>query len=289
MNNARLFASLLLLFLIIATGSVGYWYFEDMQPFESFYMTLITISTVGFGEVKPLSMAGRILTITIIVSGISLLTYTLGQIASIFIEGEIRKILGRRKLERTISRLKDHFIICGYGRIGNTIANELTQHRTPMVVIEQDESMIEELEAAGILYLQMDATVEESLLKAGLMQAKGLVTAVSSDANNVFIALTARGLNPDIFILARSSEPANENKLLRAGANRVVSPYVIGGRRMAEILERPTVVDFIDQTTMDNKLGFAWRRPSSAPAHRLPDSHWLIPTCARTTTSSSSQ
>jgi len=255
MENFRLLISLFLLCLIIACGTLGYYHFEDMEMFESFYMTLITISTVGFGEIKPLSPAGRVLTIFIIISGISLLTYTLGQIATVFIEGELRKILGRKKLERTISKLKNHFIICGYGRIGETIARELLENNMPMVIIEQDQEMIEHLDASGFLYLAKDATNEDALLAAGLMRAKGLVTAVSSDADNVFIALTARGINPDIFILSRASDPANESKLLRAGASRVVSPYVIGGRRMAEILHKPTVVDFIDQAMMSSQLG----------------------------------
>lgn len=232
-------------------------------------MTLITISTVGFGEIKPLHPAGRALTIFIIISGISLLTYTLGQVATIFVEGEIRKILGRKKVKRQLTKLRNHYIICGYGRIGSTIAKELFENNIPMVVIEHDEEMIDELEAAGFLYLAMDATNEESLLAAGLMRAKGLVTAVSSDANNVFIALTAKGLNHDIFILSRSSDPSNENKLLRAGANRVVSPYVIGGQRMAEILQKPTVVDFIDQTMMNSELGLQMEEAIIEPTSTL--------------------
>lgn len=269
MENSRLLVSLFLLCLIIASGTLGYCHFEGMQIFESFYMTLITISTVGFGEIKPLSPAGRVLTIFIIISGISLLTYTLGQIATVFIEGELRKILGRKKLDRQIAKLRDHFIICGYGRIGSIIAKELVENSTPMVIIEKDAEMIEELNASGFLYLAMDATTEESLLTAGLMRARGLVTAVSSDANNVFIALTARGLNPDIFILSRASEASNENKLLRAGANRVVSPYIIGGKRMAEILEKPTVVDFLDQTQMNSELGLRMEEAIVNPTSTL--------------------
>ncbi len=255
MDHNRLKISLFLLLFIVAFGTFGYSLFEDMPLFDSFYMTLITISTVGFSEIKPLSHAGRIITIIVIISGISLLTYTLSQMATIFIEGELQKILGRRKLERKLTQLRDHFIICGYGRIGGTIAKELREDHMPLVVIEQDETQIEALENAGFLYLSMDATTEEALLSAGLMRAKGLVTAVSSDADNVFIALTARGLSPDIFILSRASAKTNESKLLRAGANRVVSPYLIGGKRMAEILLKPTVVDVLDKAMMNNELG----------------------------------
>lgn len=151
--------------------------------------------------------------------------------------------------------LRGKIISCGFGRIGSTIATELRQNTIPLVVIEQDLEQIETLEAAGFLYLSLDATTEDALLAAGLMRAKGLVTAVSSDANNVFIALSARGLNPDVFILSRASDNSNESKLLRAGANRVVSPYLIGGKRMAEILLKPAVVDILDQAMMKSELG----------------------------------
>jgi len=218
-------------------------------------MTLITISTVGFAEVTPLSHMGRGITLIIIVCGISLLTYTLGQVAKIFVEGELREILGRRKLEKQISVLKDHYIICGYGRIGSIIVKELTAENIPLVVIEQDPGRIEELIERNILYLKQDATLDESLLSAGLQAAKGLVTAVSSDADNVFIALSAKGLRSDIFILARASGVSSENKLLRAGASRVICPYQMGAKRMAEILQRPTVIDFLDHTMMKSELG----------------------------------
>jgi voltage-gated potassium channel len=218
-------------------------------------MTLITISTVGFGEIKPLSDGGRILTIFIIISGISVLTFTLGQVLTIFMEGELSQLLGRRKLEKQISRLTDHYIVCGYGRIGKIISQELADHNIPFIIIEQNPNLVEILEQVRYLYINMDATTEAALLKAGIMKAKGIVTAVHSDANNVFITLTAKGLRPDIFILARSSDEENQEKLLRAGATRVVCPYLMGGRRMFQVLKRPTVMDFIDTATMDTQLG----------------------------------
>jgi len=255
MDYFKLKLSVSLLFVTILFGTSGYVVFEDMPPYEAFYMTLITISTVGFSEVKPLSDIGRGITIIIIIAGISLLTYTLGQVATIFVEGELRRILGRRKLEKQISALEDHYIVCGFGRIGAIIVNELKASKIPVVVIEQDPERIEELETEHILYLNMDATTDEALLAAGLQAARGLVTAVSSDADNVFISLSAKGLRPDIFILARASDVKNENKLIRAGASRVVCPYQMGGRRMAEILHKPTVVDFLDRTMINNDLG----------------------------------
>lgn len=255
MDYARLKASLLLLTAIVVFGTVGYSIFEGMTPFDAFYMTLITISTVGFGEIKPLGEVGRAITVVIIVLGISTLTYSLGQVLKIFVEGELRRILGRRKLEHQIKSLRDHYIVCGYGRIGGVISRELAREQVPFLVIEQNAAKLEELERHQFLYLEMDATSEETLVRAGVDRAKGLVTAVTSDADNVFITLTARGLRDDLFILARASEQKNEDKLLRAGATRVVCPYLIGGRRMANQLTRPTVIDFIDTTTMDSRMG----------------------------------
>lgn len=255
MNFSQLRLSLILLSTIIVSGTLCYTFVEGMTPFEAFYMTMITISTVGFSEIKPLSDLGRLITVFIIVSGICVLTYTLGQVARVFIEGELQILLGRKKLQKMILKLRDHYIICGYGRIGSTIARELVKEKIPFVVIEQNPTQIEQLEAEQFLYLNLDATEEEVLLNAGLERARGLVTTVTSDSDNVFISLTAKGLRPDLFILARASDPKNETKLLRAGASRVVCPYLMGGRRMAEILRKPTVVDFIDQTMMNDELG----------------------------------
>jgi len=166
MNYSKLKLSIFLLFTIIAFGTIGYVLVEAMPFFEAFYMTLITISTVGFSEVRPLSALGRGITLIIIICGISLLTYTLGQVATIFVEGELREILGRRKLEKQIAALKDHYIICGFGRIGAIIARELMAENIPLVVIEQDAEQIEELEAENILYLNIDATSDEALITA---------------------------------------------------------------------------------------------------------------------------
>lgn len=269
MDYSRLRISFLLLFAVICAGTVGYSVFEDMPVFDAFYMTIITISSVGFSEVKPLSQVGRIITIIIIVSGISVLTYTLGQVARIFVEGELRRILGRRKLEKQISKLNNHYIICGFGRIGSIISRELSAENIFFVVIEQDSEKIKLLEEDNFLYLNMDATSEEALLQAGIKKAKGIVTAVRSDADNVFITLTAKGLRPDIFVLARASDVQNESKILRAGASRVVCPYLFGGRRMAQILKKPTVVDFIDSAMMDSQLGLRMEEAVVGPASDL--------------------
>lgn len=269
MEYSRLKISISLFIVVITVGTVGYALVERMSLFDAFYMTVITISTVGFSEIKPLSIAGRVVTVVIIITGISLGTYTLGQLVKIFIEGELRKLLGRRKLQRNISRLKDHWIICGFGRIGKIISSELESDNISFVVIEQNPDKNDELEQQGYLYINSDATDEDALLNAGIMNARGIVTAVRSDANNVFITLTAKALCPDIFVLCRASDQKNEGKLLRAGATRVVSPYLIGGRRMAQVLKWPTVVDFIDSTMMNSQLGLALEEAVIGPGCEL--------------------
>jgi voltage-gated potassium channel len=255
MDYNRLRFAIFVLAGTIVFGTVGLHVVEGMPLFDAFYMTIITISTVGFSEIKPLSLLGRVLTIFIIVSGITVGAYAIGTLLRMFIEGELSKIFGRRKLEKNISAMKGHFIICGFGRIGSIICRELKEENISFIVIEEDPSKNTELEAQGYLYINMDATSEEALSKAGIMNAKGIVTAVRSDANNVFITLTAKGLQPDIFVLSRASDVKNEAKLIKAGASRVVSPYLLGGRRMAEVLKRPTVVDFIDVATANRHLG----------------------------------
>ncbi len=252
-NKLRISATLLAATLLF--GTAGYVLLEGMTPFEALYMTVITISTVGFSEIKPLSVYGRVITLIVIATGVTIGGYTLGMLLRMFIEGELKKSYGRRKLEKQIAKLQNHFIVCGFGRIGRLICHDLKADNMDFVVIEKEQAAVEQIEKEGHPFLMMDATSEEALLAAGIMKAKGLVTAVQSDANNVFITLTAKGIRPDIFIMSRTSDPKNEDKLKRAGATRVVCPYLIGGRRMAEMLKRPTVVDFIDVAMMGNKLG----------------------------------
>ena len=255
METKKLRNALAMFLGIIGIGTLGYHYFEHMPLFEAFYMTIITISTVGFSEIVPLTHVGRIITVFIIIRGISVGTYTIGNIVKWFVEGELQQVFWRLKVKKQIAELKNHYIICGFGRIGRTICGELEADGIDFVIIEQDVSEIEETDREKYLFLEMDATTEEALQTAGIMEARGLVTAVNSDANNVFITLTAKGLRPDIFVLARASEERNEEKLIKAGATRVISPYLIGARRMAQVLRRPTVVDFIDVAMMGNHLG----------------------------------
>ncbi len=265
----RLKTSFYLLIGTILFGVLGYFFAENMSIFESFYMTIITISTVGFMEVKPLSVYGRTITILLIIFGITNGAYAIGTFIRMFIEGELKKSIWRKKVEKKISKLKGHFIICGFGRIGSLICRELEAHNRDFVVIENHPETIEKLEETPYLYLPLDASMDDSLISAGIMDAKGIVTAVRSDADNVFITLTAKGLRPDIFVLSRASEENNEMKLIRAGASRVVSPYLMGGRRMAQVLIRPTVVDFMDIAIAEGGIGLKMEEVMVSPHSNL--------------------
>ena len=246
--------SIAALVTVIAFGTLGYAMIEDWQAFDALYMTIITLATVGFREVHELSPEGKVFTIVLIISGTGIIAYTLSSLIQFTLEGQLRKILGRKKLESRIGKLRDHYIICGYGRIGHLICREFQSRPTPFVVVEQNPNHIERLEREGYMYVEGDATDDETLQAAGIEHAKGLITAVTSDTDNVYITLTARGLNPKLFILARAGEEGAEKKLMRAGASKVISPYTIGASRMAQAILRPSVVDFIELATASEHL-----------------------------------
>ncbi|HTG81988.1 MAG TPA: potassium channel protein [Geobacteraceae bacterium] len=241
--------SILVLFILVTLGTVGYVTIERWRPLDALYMTVITLSTVGFREVHDLSDAGKVFTVFLIVFGVSVLGYLVGSLAQIMFEGQFQRIIGRKKVEKMVEALTDHYIICGFGRMGSLICKELSAKPLPFVVVEKNGEIIERLNEEGYLFLRGDATDDETLLKAGIRKAKGLISVVTSDTENVYITLTARGLNPELYILARSGEEGSEIKLKRAGANKVVSPYLIGGSRMAQAILRPNVVDFIEIAT----------------------------------------
>ena len=250
----KLLFPIIIFLILLLSGIFGYMYIEGWDLLDSLYMTIITISTVGYGEVREIGPGGRVFTILLIIFGVSIITYTVSLVVETLVAGEIRSVLGRRKVSKKIKSLKDHYIICGYGRIGSIICKELTRKAIPLMVIEKDEHVQEELEQDEILYLQGDATHEETLLEAGIEKAKGLVSVVSSDAENVYICLTARGLNPRLYILSRAEDEASERKLLRAGANKVILPYILGGRRMVQAIIRPTVSDFLESAVHDQSF-----------------------------------
>lgn len=246
--------SLLTLVTVIGVGTTGYALIEDWSVFDSLYMTVITLATVGFKEVHQLSPEGKLFTIILIVSGTGIIAYALGSLIQFMVEGQLNKILGRKKLESRHSNLEDHYIVCGYGRIGHMICKEFQTRPIPFVVVEKDVHLVDRLNREGHLFVEGDATDDETLLAAGIQRAKGLITAVTSDTDNVYITLTARGLNPKLFILARAGESGSEKKLMRAGASKVISPYTIGATRMAQAILRPSVVDFIEIATGSENL-----------------------------------
>lgn len=247
----KLLLPLLIFLVLLLSGILGYMLLEGWGVLDSLYMTIITLSTVGYGEVHDVGPGGRIFTVLLIIFGVSIITYIISLVVETLVAGEIRSVLGRRKVDKKIKSLRDHYIICGYGRIGSIICRELTSRSIPLVVIERDEQVREQLEQDGILYLEGDATHEETLLEAGVEHAKGLVSVVSSDAENVYICLTARGLHPQLYILTRAEDEVSERKLLRAGANKVILPYILGGRRMVQAIVRPTVSDFLESAVHD--------------------------------------
>ena len=252
-----IFATVMLA-LVVGLGTAGFMILEKWNFLDSLYMTVITISTVGFSEVNPVSNQGRILTMAILISGLGVLGYVVGTLTRTLVEGQLLEVMGRKKLERQIQKLKEHYIICGYGRVGRIICEEIKKSKpTPLVVVDNDSTLTPKIEEHGYLYLLGDATSEETLLKAGILSAKGLATALDSEADNVYITLTARGLNPGLFVLSRAGRRGSEKKLERAGANRVVSPHQIGGFRMAQAMLRPHVTEFIDFafTDLDTNLG----------------------------------
>lgn len=235
-----------LLFLIFALGILGYMQVEGWTFFDSLYQVIITLSTVGFQEVNPLTSQGRVLTMIMIVSGVGSFAYLIGSFTQVLIEGRIQQIWGKRRVLKTIDKLNNHIIICGFGRIGGIVATELLREGADVVVIETKEEVVRELEEKGILHISGDATADETLLAAGLNRAKSLVTALHQEAANVYVTLTARQLNPKVNIVARADHPSHIARLERAGANQVLIPHLYGGVRMAQSVLRPTVTNFLD-------------------------------------------
>jgi len=250
-----LFISLFFISILLA-GTAGYMLFEDFGFWNSIYLTAMTITTVGYGDIVPVHPMGKVFTIFLVFTGVGFVLYAFSRLAETMIEGGLRNILERRKMSKKVSQLRDHYIVCGYGRIGKVICDILSENKRPFVVIENDDEEIGNIEAEGFFALKGEAADDEMLITAGIREARGLIAVVSTDADNVFITLTARGLNPGLFILARSSGArGSDTKLMRAGASKVISPYYIGARRMAQLIVRPTVIDFIDLTMYAGELG----------------------------------
>jgi len=253
-GSGNIIRALIMLGLVLLIGTAGYAVIEGWKILDAIYMTVITITTVGYGEVRAVSPTGRVFTIALICMGMGIIAYTLGMVAQAMVELQVRSILGRKRLGLKIKSIKNHYILCGYGRIGRIISQELKASRIPLLVIDNNPDSKQGLEQQDIPYIIDDATSEDVLIEAGIERAKGLISVVLSDADNLFITMTARGLNPGLFILARAEEEKSHKKLLRAGANRVVLPYLIGGQKMAHTITKPAVTDFLELTIHDKDI-----------------------------------
>jgi len=236
----------LLCIIILVLGTFGYMIIEGWNLVDSLYMTVITVATVGFAEINQISCPGRIFTMFLIFLGVGFFTYVAGAVAQLTVEGRLREILGRRRLDKQLSRLRNHYIICGFGRIGHVLYQQLMPKLPDIVVIEKNENLVQKMEETGFLYVLGSATEEKNLMKAGVKYAKGLVAVLGADADNVFLVLTARQLNPDLYIVARACNESSKKILIAAGADRVDSPYDIGAVRMAQSITQPTVINFLD-------------------------------------------
>jgi voltage-gated potassium channel len=240
-------ASILLVTLGIGTG--GFSLTEGWGTFEAFYMTLITITTVGYQEVRPLSHAGRVFNSFVIFFGVSTMFFAVGAMTQTIIELEFADRYGRRRKNRMISQLRDHFVVCGFGRVGRNASYELQRANAPFLVIDRSEERVARASDARMLAIVADATNDDDLRKAGVLRARGLIAALPSDAENLFVILSAKALNGNLVVVARVSEEHNEGKLRRAGACTVFAPYTMAGRRLADSLLRPHVVEFLEFTT----------------------------------------
>ncbi|MGL5207438.1 MAG: potassium channel family protein [Acidaminococcaceae bacterium] len=246
--------SIVLLICVIFIGIAGYMTIEGLSFVDAFYLSITTVSTVGYGDVTPQTLAGKYFTISIIILGVGLAFYTLTLAVSLVVEGQLKELLGRRGMEKRIANLKQHVIVCGAGRVGSNAIAGLQQEKTSFVVIESDKAICERLAKENILVIHGDASQDEVLLSAGVLRAKGVIAALSGDAKNVYITLTAKGLNPEIFVVARADQAEAVEKMRRAGATSVISPAVMGGRHMANAITKPLIMDLMENVFYNNEL-----------------------------------
>lgn len=246
----KLYIAAFLVLLVIFAGVIGFMVIADYRLLDAFYMTIITVGSVGYGEVRPLDDHGKLFTSFLIIFSLGTFAYALSVVTTYIIEGEFNRYFKHIKTTRVIKNLRDHVIVCGYGRNGKQACEQIRSGQMPFVVIEPNQKIIDELREEGkVLFIQGDATHDEVLVDAGIGHAKALITTLPSDADNVFVVLTAREINPKIKIISRASDDASENKLKRAGADNVIMPDKIGGTHMAALVTKPDVLEFIDHIT----------------------------------------
>jgi len=251
-----------------AFGTIGFHLIEGWNLFDAFYMTVITFSTVGYAEVHPLSHAGRIFTVVVIVFGVGLVYFAIATLSALLLEFELDKVFGRRRMERELERISGHFIICGAGRVGRSAAREFERNRVPFVVIESQEARAGE-KAEQWLTIVGNATQEKVLRSAHIERARGIVAATTTDATNIYIVLTARAINPKLKIIARASEEEAEKHLKKAGADSVISPYKSAGHRVAQSFLRPNVVDFLTISSCSSRSTAMSRKSTTFGRRKL--------------------
>jgi voltage-gated potassium channel len=235
-----------LLCVTLLIGTIGFVLIEHYSWFEGFYMTLNTVTTIGYQELRPLSHAGRVFNSFLILFGVSALFISFGAMTQTVIELELQDRYGKRRKKHMIDQLRNHFIVCGFGRVGRNASYEIQQARAPFLVMDRSEQRVARAIAAGMLAVVADATSDDNLRQAGVLRARGLIAALPSDAENLFIILSAKALNPGLTVVTRASEEEAGEKLRRAGADTVFTPYAMAGRQLADALLRPHVVEFLD-------------------------------------------
>ena len=259
--------------LLLFFGTVWLVLVENFTVLDAFYMVVITVSTVGFREVERLDGSGRIFVIVLIISGLAVMTYTLSAVGRVIVEGSLSRYVGRKRMLRDIDKLRDHYVVCGHGRMGQILCQELRQEDVPFVVIEGEDELAETLAAKGYLVVAGDATEDEYLKHAGIERAKGLVAVVSNNVDNLYITMSARELcretNPGLYILTRATDARAGRKIRHAGADRVISPYTIGGMRMVQALLRPSVYDFVEIATQSGGLELMFEEVEVGTGSRL--------------------
>src|SRR4051812_5571440 len=243
-----------LIALVMAGGTAGYVLIEGWSPWDAFYMTVITVTTVGYGEVHPLTFAGRAFTVIILLTGVGAFFYAFTSFMTLLAEGGLVERREARRLTRMLDSLNDHFILCGFGRMGEIIAHEFARQQVPFVVIERNPERMHLAMELGFLAVEADASNEEVLKRVRIDRARGFIAAVSTDAENVYAVLSARLLKPDLFIVGRAESDDARTKLKRAGADRVISPYHLGGLQIAQTALRPAVVDFVQLATSSENM-----------------------------------
>ncbi len=235
-----------MLLLLLVAGTVGFIVIEGWSLLDGLYMTVITLTTIGFAEVHPLSAGGRVFTIVLAIAGVGALFYAVLSLFQFLLEGELALLLGVRRMKGRIESLRDHHILCGFGRVGMEIARDFTARGVPFVIVDSNPEAIGRAQASGYLVVEGDATSDTVLREAGIERARGLLAASDSDAGNTFVVLAAKALRPDLYVVSRAGRPESQPRMLRAGADRAISPYAIAGRRMALSSLQPLVVEFID-------------------------------------------